>query len=88
MALRLHLTPQAVDTLSHCSSSVRERLQYELGALSAEPARHPEARPTPGNAETVVLHAGFRAHYWLDSTRGLLNLLDLKAPAEAASRRL
>lgn len=88
MALRLHLAPQAVDTLSHCASPVRERLQHELGALSAMPERPPEARPAPGEAETVVLHAGFRARYWLDSTRGLLNLLDLKAPAEAASRRL
>lgn len=88
MALRLHLAPQAVDTLSHCPSAVRERLQYELGALSAEPSRHPEARCAPGNTETVVLHSGFRAHYWLDSTHGLLNLLDLKAPAEAAARRV
>jgi len=76
MALRLHLAPQAVDTLSCCPAPVRERLQCELGALLA--AQPGEGRS--GAADTVVLHSGFHVRYQLEARQGLLHLLDLWAP--------
>ncbi len=79
MALRLHLAPQAVKTLSCCSAPVRERVQCELGALVA-------AQPVGGHASaagTAVLHSGFHVRYQLDALHGLLHLLDLWAPRNA-----
>jgi hypothetical protein len=81
MALRLHLAPQAVDTLSHCPAAVREQLQYELGDFLAAPPPSSAERHVPGAAGTAVLHSGFHVRYQLDTTRGLLHLLDLRAPA-------
>lgn len=83
MALRLHLAPQAVQTLSCCSAPVRERVQCELGALVA-------AQPVEGLASaagTAVLHSGFHVRYQLDALHGLLHLLDLWAPRDAEGLR-
>lgn len=84
MALRLHLAPQAVHTLSHCPASVREQVQHELGALVAAPPRDAVERRATGAGGTVLLLSGYRVHYQLDLTQGLLSLLDLRAPAERA----
>lgn len=83
MALRLHLAPQAVHTLTCCSAPVRERVQCELGALLA--AQPGEGRA--GAADTVVLHSGFHVRYQLDAPHGLLHLLDLWAPKEGVGPR-
>jgi hypothetical protein len=82
MALRLHLSSQAVHTLSQCSAAVRERLQCELGALTMV---QPGERRAP--AGTLVLHSGFHVRYQLDAHRGLLHLLDVWAPEDAPGAR-
>ena len=83
MALRLHLAPQAVHTLSCCSAPVRERVQCELGALVAAQPVGPRASAVG----TVVLHSGFHVRYRLDALHGLLHLLDLWAPKDSPEAR-
>jgi hypothetical protein len=78
MALRLQLAPRALRTLTGCPASVRERLQYELGALAA--GLPLEGPPGPERAELVVLASGFRVRYWLELHHGLLRLTHVLAP--------
>ncbi|XXF77679.1 hypothetical protein P2318_32210 [Myxococcaceae bacterium GXIMD 01537] len=80
MALRLQLAPRAVNALTHCPASVRERVQHELGALAAVPPARLARPPSSGVAETVVLGSGFCVHYEMDPAHGLLCLLDVMAP--------
>jgi alkanesulfonate monooxygenase SsuD/methylene tetrahydromethanopterin reductase-like flavin-dependent oxidoreductase (luciferase family) len=79
MALRLQLAPQALRILSGCPSTVRERLQAELGALAAGlPLDGP---PVPGGAGLVVLDSGFRVRYRLERSHRLLLLTHMQAPS-------
>ena len=81
MAFRLHLAPQAVNTLSHCPAAVREQVQHELGALLAAPLRDLVGWRATGRG-MVLLRSGHRVLYQVDAARGLLSLLDVRAPAE------
>lgn len=82
MALRLQLAPRALRTLCGCSSSLRERLQCELGALAA--GLPLEGRLDPGRAGLVVLDSGFRVRYRLELGHGLLRLTHVQAPSSHA----
>ncbi len=78
MALRLQLAPRALRTLCGCSSAMRVRVQYELGALAAGlPLDGPLG---PGSAGLVVLDSGFRVRYRLEPDHGLLRLTHVQAP--------
>jgi hypothetical protein len=78
MALRLQLAPRALRTLCGCPSSVRERLQCELGALVAGlPLDGPLVSERAG---LVVLDSGFRVRYRLEPGHGLLRLTHMQAP--------
>jgi hypothetical protein len=78
MALRLQLAPRALRTLCGCPSSMRERLQSELGALVAGlPLDGPLV---PGGTGLVVLDSGFRVRYRLELAHRLLLLTHVAAP--------
>jgi hypothetical protein len=85
MALRLQLAPRALRTLAGCPAAVRERLQYELGALAA--GLPLEGPPGPERAGLVVLASGFRVRYWLELGHGLVRLTHLLAPEPDAHPR-
>jgi hypothetical protein len=78
MALRLQLAPRALRTLCGCPSSVRERLQSELGALAA--GLPLDAPLVSGCAGLVVLDSGFRVRYRLEQGHGLLRLTHMQPP--------
>jgi hypothetical protein len=85
MAFRLQLTPQAVRVLSTCKAPVRERVLHELGAIFSGPLLSREGqRPQDESTGACQLPSGFHVQYTVDWKHGLLHLLELRSPDEAA----